>query len=92
MGPVLYVVGNFAVHYWPLVGISLRVSRPKFLTNQTVCAVLVFLAYCALKRPESVYGCPVPYNVVVVSGFAAGTAVSVLFESHAGASEHWSSL
>ena len=92
MGPALYVLGNFAVHYWPLVGISLRTSRPAYLTNQTLAAVLTFLWYCALKRPETVYGCPVPYNVVVVSGFVAGTSVSVLFESHAGAAEYWASL
>lgn len=77
-GWAVYVLGNFAMHYWPTIGILLR--RPPgaaaHAENQAWSATMLFLLYSSIKRPNNVYGCAVPYNGVVVGGFVAGAALS----------------
>jgi hypothetical protein len=88
-GPAGYIAGNFAMHYWPTIGILLRAHKPKFYTNQLWCATLTFLTYAAVKKPNHVYGCPVPYNAVVLGGFFAGTTFALLLSSHVHVVRHW---
>ncbi len=89
-GPWVYTAGNFALHYWPTVGIVARAPRrPVNHTNQAWVATLAFLVYATVKRPNSVYGCPVPYNVVVVAGFAAGALFAATISSHVYVVRHW---
>lgn len=58
VGPGLYAVGNFAMHYWP----SLRVLlyRPSTIVEpyrQVTIAVGVVAIYLATSNPKSIYGC-----------------------------------
>ena len=88
-GAVVYVFGNFALHYWPFVGVILRATTPRAYANQATVAVQTFLVYCAVKKPNNVYGCPMPYNIVVASGYAGGTIATLLMERHAYVTHHW---
>lgn len=81
-GPALYLVGNFYLHYWPTVGILLRSDEPCQTSTQCALALLTFFLYASLWQPNSVYGCPVSYNAVVVAGGVGGVAVSGIFMSH----------
>ena len=81
-GPVVYAVGNFAMHYWPALGIVLRSSRPWRFENQCWSATATFLVYCAAARPNAVYGCPVAYNTVVAAGYAGGVITTGMIASH----------
>lgn len=91
-GPLVYVAGNFLMHYWPTIGITLRSTRPRAYKNQATFATLSFLAYCAVKRPSQVYGCDVPYNVVVLMGFIFTTSLSYVISSHTYVARHWGTV
>lgn len=88
-GPAVYIAGNFAMHYWPTIGIIARATKPTAHLNQCLVALALFFAYAGLQRPNSVYGCPVPYNAVVVGGAVAGAAFTGLVCSHAYVVREW---
>lgn len=83
-GPVVYVVGNFAMHYWPAIGILARrpTGRPASHEAQAWSAAMLFLVYATIKRPNSVYGCPVPYDGTVVGGFVVGASAAALVSEY----------
>jgi len=62
-----YLLGNFAVHYWPLL--RLCHSRPPLLPprfwNQTLYALTFPLAYLSVMQASDVYGCRIPEDAVV---------------------------
>jgi len=68
VGPTAYVFGNFLVHYAPTIGVLARYSKPSRPWLQSACAAALFAVYCTAKRPNSVYGCAIPYSAVVVGG------------------------
>ena len=88
-GPAVYIVGNFAMHYWPTIGIIARATKPTAHLNQCILAITLFFVYVGIQRPNSVYGCPVPYNAVVVGGAAAGVVFTGLVCSHAYVVREW---
>ena len=38
-GPFVYVVGNFFIHYWPMVGIVVRFTEPHNFTSMPPCCI-----------------------------------------------------
>ena len=81
-GSAVYIAGNFAMHYWPTIGIVARATKPISHINQCILSLTLFLAYTGIEKPNNVYGCPVPYNAVVAGGTAAGLAFTGLVCSH----------
>ena len=78
MGTAVYALGNFFVHYFPLVSAVAR--RPFFSqpTAPTPTALLLWLLYNALSKehgntPSEIYGCSAPYEMVLCVGIAAIT-------------------
>ena len=67
-GPAAYTLGNFFVHYAPTIGVLARYTKPTRPWLQSALAATLFAAYCTAKRPNSVYGCAIPYTAVVVGG------------------------
>jgi hypothetical protein len=76
--PFQYVLGNFVLHYAPAIGTLARYTSPIRTTAQSAHAAVLFSAYCAAHRPDSVYGCEVPYNAVVFGGSVAVLSVSLI--------------
>jgi hypothetical protein len=62
-----YFLGNFAVHYWPLL--RLYFSRPPALParfwNQALYGLSFPLAYLSMMEASDVYGCRMPENAIV---------------------------
>lgn len=91
MGEIMYIAGNFALHYWPTLGTVLRrpQKNPVRPGLQGAAAALTFLVYCTAKRPNAVYGCIAPYPVVVIAGYSAAIAVPAIASSHEHVARHW---
>lgn len=64
-----YFLGNFAVHYWPLL--RLYFTRPSDLSprfwNQALYGLSFLLVYLSVMEASEVYGCTLPENTVVRS-------------------------
>lgn len=62
-----YFLGNFAVHYWPVL--RLYYCRPTLLPerfwNQTIYGLSFLMLYLSVMEASSVYGCRMPENVIV---------------------------
>jgi len=82
-GPAAYLTGNFLLHYWPCIGTVLRADTPVCAETQGSVAILLFLVYCSLWHPNSVYGCSISYNVVVVGATTSGLLASSIAVRHA---------
>lgn len=83
IGPSQYAAGNFIVHYLPTIGIVIRHKKPVRPFLQSACATALFSVYCTAKQPNAVYGCDIPYAVIVVGGtalFACITLVATAIE------------
>ena len=79
MGPTAYFAGNFAIHYYPLLGTVAKRKHPApTKKTQAPIAVATFLLYTALTRPEGIYGCTIHYNTIAAAAFIAGSAASIL--------------
>jgi hypothetical protein len=72
-GAAGYIIGNFAVHYYPVIrilGTSAKdIAKTKDRT-QTVAAFILFLTYLHINNANTVYGCPVAENVIIVAATA----------------------
>jgi hypothetical protein len=60
VGPVKYVLGNFAMHYFPLLQVAFS-GKVDFLRadawRQALAAGAVVTGYCALSEVTAIYGC-----------------------------------
>lgn len=71
----LYVVGNFAVHYWPLMRLLLFVPDPgPYLVRQALIAMSIIITYTLYFQPRHIYKCPTS-RVSTVLGLLAPVAV-----------------
>ena len=82
-GPTVYIAGNFLLHYWPCIGTLMRADTPAHAQTQGSLALLLFLVYCSLWHPNSVYGCAISYNVVVFGATTVGLVASAIAVRHA---------
>lgn len=57
-GSLLYVIGNWLLHFWPSVRLLRRVSMHPNKVKCTHNAVRLFALYVAIQRPSIVYKCP----------------------------------
>lgn len=77
-GPILYLVGNFILHYYPFLRIL--AYKPKSLKQplrQVVVAIAIIVAYTSTTDAQKVYGCQSWLKpVVVVSSFTGVILVS----------------
>lgn len=69
-GAAGYIIGNFAVHYYPVIRIlgssSGDIAKTQDRT-QTIAAFILFLTYLHINNANTVYGCPVAENVIIVA-------------------------
>lgn len=69
-GPLVYTVGNWALHYWPALRLVmlLRLSA----TERTVHgdAARFFVLYCTSQLPGAIYECPsaIPKSIYPLAG------------------------
>lgn len=89
MGALQYTLGNFGLHYAPLVLLVARKTVPRMCRRQGTTALIVFILYCAVQKPNAVYGCSMPYSVVVLFGTGASVAAAYLICCHEQALSHW---
>lgn len=55
----LYIVGNFAVHYWPLIRLLLFLPDPgPYIVRQALLAVSIIVTYTLYFQPRHIYKCP----------------------------------
>lgn len=77
-----YIIGNFAVHYYPVIRIlgssAGDIAKTKDRT-QTVAAFIVFLTYLHINNANTVYGCPVAETVIIAAA-TAGIALTYAIE------------
>ena len=79
MGDAKYAAGNFAIHYYPLLGtVAKRKTPTKKKRIQAPLAIATFLGYAAVTRPEGIYGCPIHYNTISAAAFIAASAVAIV--------------
>ena len=69
MGAPQFVVGNFLVHYWPLVR-ALGRGPPSGLPYPYLDASRLFLVYTCLSDPAAVYDCPTTTDHSIIGGAA----------------------
>jgi hypothetical protein len=83
LGPWVYALGNFALHYYPALCAVAWVGRLPPAPGQrwdrpSADACLLLSAYCMLMQPDAVYGCNVQYpRALMVAGAAAAVAVEM---------------
>ena len=93
-GTTVYVLGNFALHYWPSLRLLYRMKRvhnsqPAQKTKHVGRSVLqlsfipahLLLLYCALNDPTDQYMCGanLSHNVFVAINFFASIGIELLF-------------
>ena len=69
-GAAGYIVGNFAVHYYPVIrilGTSAKDIAETKDRTQTIAAFILFLTYLHINNANTVYGCPVAENVIIAA-------------------------
>lgn len=64
LGGSAYIMGNFAVHYYP--ALKLWIYRPPLneRNSQITPSLTLLVSYLALEKANVVYGCPVPQDVI----------------------------
>lgn len=80
VGPVKYIVGNYAMHYWTvnrLVSVHRTISEVE-LYRQILLGMAVGIVFFGLFRPTDIYGCAIPRELAVVSMFIVFAVVGVL--------------
>ena len=81
-GAAGYIIGNFAVHYYPVIRILASsagdIAKTKDRT-QTVAAFILFLTYLHINNANTVYGCPVAENVIIAAA-AVGILITYAIE------------
>ena len=69
LGGSAYLLGNFAVHYWPLL--RLYFCRPQTMSprfwNQAIYGLSFAVIYLCVQQASTVYGCSMPENTVLYS-------------------------
>lgn len=83
LGPWVYALGNFALHYYPALCAVAWVGRLPPAPGQrwdrpSADASILLSAYCMLMQPDAVYGCNVQYpRALMAAGAAAAVAVEM---------------
>jgi hypothetical protein len=77
VGPWAYIIGNFALHYYPSLHAVARYTGP---TDQPIRgdAAALLAVYCLFVNPAAVYGC------AMLSGWAiapVGVGAALLLEA-----------
>ena len=81
VGPYMFIVGNWALHYHPAVRATQRwLHAPATDASPTVTldAVRVLFAFCLLVAPSSVYGCKISSSALQATGMALAGGVEVV--------------
>lgn len=66
VGPVIYIAGNFAMHYYPCLRILVTLGSTPYINIllQTLNAGFIILIYAFIFHPQQVYGCPMPSELI----------------------------
>lgn len=84
VGATVYIVGNFAMHYYPLLrvaGSGLVDIRRADTARQALAAAAVVVVYVAVNDASVIYGCPkvprvwVAFLLTVAAWLPIGVAV-----------------
>lgn len=94
-GPTVYVLGNFALHYWPSLRLLYRMKRthttpasqkrtiagPPALLQISLIPAHLLLLYCTLNDPTVQYKCGknLSHNTFVAINLVASIAIELLF-------------
>ena len=86
VGATVYIVGNFAMHYYPLLRVAgsglVDVTRVD-TARQALAAAAVVIVYVAVNDASTIYGCPeiprawVAFLLTVAAWLPIGVAVLV---------------
>jgi hypothetical protein len=81
LGPSAYILGNFAVHYYPMLRLAFSASKCKrnHFYSQSLYGLSFVVVYMAVAKTEQVYGCTVPSIAVFIASLAALPLVYLLF-------------
>lgn len=81
-GKVVYIVGNWLLHFWPSLRMLYRVSLHNSESQRTHDAARLFSLYCATQKPAVVYECPtvIPHQIFPVAGICALFIVEYLIK------------
>lgn len=85
MGGPLYIVGNMAIHYYPVTRILCCRPPGPAKMHQGLLVASILMAYLHVQEASAVYGCTVSH-VHTVTAAAAGVAIAALLTSGA---ERW---
>lgn len=83
LGPVAYIAGNYAIHYYPAARgvVSLLLPSPSFPASVSgaVAGICVVCAYVATIEPAVTYGCALPEPAAIAAvGYGAFMAAAVV--------------
>lgn len=84
-GTLLYISGNFVLHYWPSLRLLVRVLECPHKRTITADAACLITLYNVVNNPSEVYGCTAvlpnwPFPIAAVVG---SVVVEIIINAHA---------
>jgi len=81
LGPSAYCLGNFAVHYYPMLRLAFSASKckPAAFLGQSLYGLSFIVVYTAVARTEEVYGCAMSSLAVFITALASLPLVYLLY-------------